>query len=86
MAQPLLQVTDLKTRFQTPEGTVHAVNGISFELKEGETVAVVGESGCGKSVSMMSLLRLIPTPPGEVYSGTALYRGDDLLKKTEEEM
>ena len=86
MTRPLLQVTDLKTRFQTPEGIVHAVNGISFELKEGETVAVVGESGCGKSVSMMSLLRLIPTPPGEVYSGTALYRGDDLLQKTEQEM
>jgi oligopeptide transport system ATP-binding protein len=86
MTNTLLQVTDLKTRFQTPEGTVSAVNGISFEIREGETVAVVGESGCGKSVSMMSLLKLIPTPPGEIYSGTALYRGDDLLKKTEEEM
>ncbi len=86
MANSLLRVTDLKTRFQTPEGTVHAVNGISFEVKEGQTVAVVGESGCGKSVSMMSLLKLIPTPPGEIYSGTALYRGEDLLKKSEEEM
>ena len=86
MANTLLQVNDLKTRFQTPEGTVHAVNGISFHLDEGETVAVVGESGCGKSVSMMSLLRLIPTPPGEIYSGTAIYRGADLLQKTEEEM
>jgi len=82
----LLQVTDLKTRFHTPEGTVHAVNGISFRIDEGETVAIVGESGCGKSVSMMSLLRLIPTPPGEIYSGTAIYRNDDLLKKSEEEM
>ncbi|RPI94752.1 MAG: ABC transporter ATP-binding protein [Chloroflexi bacterium] len=86
MAEPLLQVTDLKTLFHTPEGTVHAVNGISFHLREGETVAVVGESGCGKSVSMMSLLRLIPTPPGEISSGTALYRGDDLLRKSEQEM
>ncbi|HXD11631.1 MAG TPA: ABC transporter ATP-binding protein [Anaerolineales bacterium] len=86
MAQPLLQVTDLRTRFRTPEGIVHAVNGISLHLNEGETVAVVGESGCGKSVSMMSLLRLIPTPPGEIYSGTAIYRGDDLLKKSEVEM
>jgi len=86
VANTLLHVTDLKTRFQTPEGTVHAVNGISFHLDEGETVAVVGESGCGKSVSMMSLLRLIPTPPGEIYSGTAIYRGTDLLQKTEEEM
>jgi len=82
----LLQVSDLRTRFHTPEGTVYAVNGISFHVKEGETVAVVGESGCGKSVSMMSLLRLIPTPPGEIYSGTALYRDSDLLQKTEAEM
>jgi oligopeptide/dipeptide ABC transporter ATP-binding protein len=82
----LLQVSDLRTRFQTPEGTVHAVNGISFHINEGETVAVVGESGCGKSVSMMSLLRLIPTPPGEIYAGTAIYRNDDLLKKSEQEM
>ena len=86
MANPLLQVSNLRTRFHTPEGTVHAVNGISFHVNEGETVAVVGESGCGKSVSMMSLLRLIPTPPGEIYSGAALYRSSDLLKKTETEM
>jgi oligopeptide transport system ATP-binding protein len=86
VAEPLLHVTDLKTRFHTPEGTVHAVNGISFHLNEGETLAVVGESGCGKSVSMMSLLQLIPIPPGEIYSGTARYRGDDLLKKSELEM
>jgi len=86
MTGPLLQVTDLKTRFHTPEGIVHAVNGISFHINEGETVAVVGESGCGKSVSMMSLLKLIPVPPGDIYSGTAIYRGDDLLKKSDEEM
>ena len=86
MTDSLLRVSDLGTRFHTPEGTVHAVNGISFYVNEGETVAVVGESGCGKSVSMMSLLRLIPTPPGEIYSGTAIYRGDDLLKKSELEM
>jgi oligopeptide transport system ATP-binding protein len=86
MVDSLLRVTDLKTRFHTPEGIVHAVNGISFHLNEGETVAVVGESGCGKSVSMLSLLRLIPTPPGEIYSGTAIYRNDDLLKKSEQEM
>ena len=86
MTRKLLEVTDLRTRFQTPEGTVRAVNGISFHVDEGETVAVVGESGCGKSVSMMSLLQLIPTPPGEIYSGAVLYRGDDLLKKPEQEM
>ena len=86
MSTALLQVSDLRTRFHTPEGMVHAVNGISFHINEGETVAVVGESGCGKSVSMMSLLRLIPTPPGEIYSGRAIYRDDDLLKKSEQEM
>ena len=82
----LLEVSDLRTRFHTPEGTVFAVNGISFRVHEGETVAIVGESGCGKSVSMMSLLKLIPIPPGDIYQGEASYRGKDLLKKTEEEM
>jgi oligopeptide/dipeptide ABC transporter ATP-binding protein len=82
----LLDVNNLKTRFHTPEGTVYAVNGISFKLDEGETLAVVGESGCGKSVTMMSILRLIPIPPGEIYSGTAFYRGADLLKISEPDM
>jgi len=82
----LLDVKDLKTRFQTPEGTVYAVNGISFHVEEGETLAVVGESGCGKSVSMLSVLQLIPIPPGEIAGGVALYRGQDLLKKTESKM
>jgi oligopeptide/dipeptide ABC transporter ATP-binding protein len=86
VATALLQVTDLRTRFHTPEGTVHAVNGISFHINEGETLAVVGESGCGKSVSMMSLLKLILIPPGDIYSGTAFYRGDNLLQKSEREM
>jgi oligopeptide transport system ATP-binding protein len=82
----LLDVKDLKTRFHTPEGTVYAVNGISFHVEEGETLAVVGESGCGKSVSMLSVLQLIPVPPGEIAGGVALYRDQDLLKKTESEM
>jgi len=86
VANSLLQVSNLRTRFHTPEGTVYAVNGISFHVNGGETVAIVGESGCGKSVSMMSLLGLVPTPPGEIYSGTAIYRQSDLLKKTEAEM
>jgi oligopeptide/dipeptide ABC transporter ATP-binding protein len=84
--ETLLEVTDLSTRFHIPEGTVYAVNGISFSLAEGETLAVVGESGCGKSVSMLSLMRLIPIPPAEIVSGTALYRGSDLFKKSEAEM
>jgi oligopeptide transport system ATP-binding protein len=82
----LLEVYELKTRFHTPEGTVYAVNGISFHVDEGETLAVVGESGCGKSVSMLSILQLIPIPPGLIAGGVALYRGIDLLKKTEHEM
>lgn len=82
----LIEVRDLRTRFHIAEGTVYAVNGISFKLHECETLAVVGESGCGKSVSMMSLLGLIPIPPGEIASGEAIYRGKDLLKISEKEM
>jgi oligopeptide transport system ATP-binding protein len=82
----LLEVTDLRTHFHTPEGTIFAVNGVSFNLHEAETLAVVGESGCGKSVTMMSLLGLIPIPPGEIVSGKALYRGKDLLHLSENEL
>jgi len=84
--QPFLSVRDLKTRFNTPEGTIYAVNGVSFDVAEGETLAVVGESGCGKSVTMMSILRLIPIPPGEITSGQAQFQGRDLLKLSEEQM
>jgi len=86
MAENILEVYDLKTRFHTPEGIVHAVNGVSFSLEEGGTVAVVGESGCGKSVTMLSILRLITIPPGEISSGKALYRGVDLLSMSEREL
>ena len=82
----LLEVSDLRTRFHTAEGTVFAVNGISLHLNQGETLAIVGESGCGKSVSMLSILRLIPIPPGEIVSGTARYRDYDLFQYTENEM
>jgi oligopeptide transport system ATP-binding protein len=81
--ESLIEIYDLKTRFHTPEGTVYAVNGISYQLNKAETLAVVGESGCGKSVSMLSLLGLIPIPPGEIVSGTAIFRGNDLLKMEE---
>ena len=86
MADLLLYVQGLKTQFKTPEGVVHAVNGVSFGLKEGETLGVVGESGCGKSVTMLSLLRLIPTPPGRITGGKATFFGDDLLAMTNEEI
>src|SRR5512133_3746108 len=82
----LLDVQGLETQFRTREGTVHAVNGVSFGLKEGETLGIVGESGCGKSVTVMSMLRLIPTPPGKVSAGKALFQGKDLLKMSDEEI
>jgi oligopeptide/dipeptide ABC transporter ATP-binding protein len=82
----LLDVQGLETTFRTPAGVVHAVNGVSFELKEGETLGVVGESGCGKSVTMLSLLRLIPSPPGKIANGKAFFMGRDLLKMTNEEI
>jgi len=82
----LLDVSDLRTRFHTPEGTVYAVNGVSFHVDKGETLAVVGESGCGKSVSMLSVLKLIPIPPGEIVCGSAFYKGEDLLAKPESRM
>jgi peptide/nickel transport system ATP-binding protein/oligopeptide transport system ATP-binding protein len=75
----VLEVKDLRTQFDTQDGMVHAVNGVSFELRQGEFLGVVGESGSGKSVTMMSLLRLIPMPPGEIVSGEAAFGEDDLL-------
>jgi oligopeptide transport system ATP-binding protein len=84
--ESLIKINDLRTRFHTPEGTVYAVNGISYYLNKAETLAVVGESGCGKSVSMLSLLGLIPIPPGEITSGTAIFRDNDLLKMDEAEL
>jgi oligopeptide/dipeptide ABC transporter ATP-binding protein len=86
MPDLLLDVHGLETQFKTQQGVVHAVNGVSFSLKEGETLGVVGESGCGKSVTMMSLLKLIPTPPGKIVHGTAIFAGNDLLKMTNEEI
>lgn len=82
----LLDVQTLKTHFSLREGVVHAVNGVSFYLKEGETLGIVGESGCGKSVSVMSLLRLIKSPPGKVVDGKAMFNQQDLLKMTDEEI
>lgn len=82
----VLEIKDLVVRFKTPEGIVHAVNGVNFALEDGETLGVVGESGCGKSVSMMSLMGLIPQPPGKIESGAALFMGKDLLKMSKEEL
>jgi oligopeptide transport system ATP-binding protein len=82
----LLEVRDLATRFYTPEGVVHAVNGISYTLDHGEALGIVGESGCGKSVSVLSVMRLIPDPPGKITAGEVLYRGEDLLKLDRSQM
>jgi oligopeptide transport system ATP-binding protein len=82
----LLQVKGLKTQFFTQDGVVNAVNGIDFDLNEGETLGIVGESGCGKSVSVLSLMRLVPSPPGRIVGGEAWFQGRDLLKMSEEEI
>jgi oligopeptide transport system ATP-binding protein len=82
--KPLLEVKNLKTWFYTPDGIVKAVNGVSFTLNEGEALGLVGESGCGKSVSAMSLMRLIPTPPGRIVEGEVNFDGKDLIKLNDE--
>ena len=75
----VLEVEDVRTRFHTRDGTVHAVNGISFDVSEGELLGVVGESGSGKSVTMMSMLKLLPMPPAEIVSGRVRLEGEDLI-------
>jgi oligopeptide transport system ATP-binding protein len=82
----LLEVRNLQTYFSTRDGVVKAVDGISYDVKEGETVGLVGESGCGKSVSALSILRLIPNPPGKIVGGELFFEGRDLLKLKEKEM
>ena len=84
--ETVLKVEDLRTYFRTRWGTVKAVDGISFDLRRGETLGIVGESGCGKSVTMLSLIRLIPIPPGRIVSGTITLDGQDILQLSEEEM
>jgi len=83
---PLLQVKDMKTYFYTEEGVVKAVDGVTYDVQEGETLALVGESGCGKSVSALTILRLIPVPPGRIVSGEVLFEGEDLMKLSEDEL
>jgi oligopeptide transport system ATP-binding protein len=83
---PLLQVRDLKTYFFTDDGVVKAVDGISYDVRQGEIVGLVGESGCGKTVSALSILRLIPDPPGKIVGGEIIFEGDDLLKADEKQI
>ena len=86
MNDKLLKVEGLETQFNTPDGIVHAVNGVSLDLHEGETLCLVGESGCGKSVTVLSILRLIQSPPGKIAAGKAFFKGEDLLAMSNEEI
>ena len=83
---PLLRVSDLRTYFYTEEGVGRAVDGVTFELDRGETLGLVGESGCGKSVSALSVMRLVPEPPGKIESGQILLKERNLLELTEDDM
>jgi oligopeptide/dipeptide ABC transporter ATP-binding protein len=84
--EAILEIKDLKTYFFTYEGVAKAVDGVSYQLAKGEPLGVVGESGCGKSVTALSILRLIPVPPGKVVGGEILFKGRNLLELTEDEM
>ena len=82
----LLEVENLKTQFFTQDGVVKAVDGVSFSLEPGETLGIVGESGCGKSMTALSLMRLIPSPPGKIVDGRVILDGQDVLKMSEEQV
>src|SRR5512142_167980 len=82
----LLDVRDLVVRFRTADGTIHAVNGVSFELEAGETLGLVGESGCGKSVTNLAIIRLLPKPAGRIEGGQVLFDGQDLVTLDESEV
>jgi len=86
MTVELLNVHDLKTYFYTREGKVKAIDGVSFNIKRGEIFGLVGESGCGKSVTALSIMRLVPDPPGKIVDGYISFLGESLLTKSEEEM
>ncbi len=82
----MLRVNNLRTHFFTPDGVVKAVEGVSFKLDEGETLGIVGESGSGKSVTALSIMGLVPSPPGKIVDGEVIYKGDDLLKYSADEI
>ncbi|MHB8471154.1 MAG: ABC transporter ATP-binding protein, partial [Gaiellaceae bacterium] len=86
MPEPVLSITNLAVEFTTDDGVVHAVDDITYDVFPGETLGIVGESGSGKSVSTMSILGLIPQPPGRIVSGTAIFKGRDLLKLKKREL
>ncbi|CAH2713038.1 Oligopeptide transport ATP-binding protein OppD [Neobacillus rhizosphaerae] len=84
--EKILQIKDLHVSFSTYGGEVKAVRGVSFDLHKGETLAIVGESGCGKSVTSQSIMRLIPEPPGKIHGGEIIFKNNDLIKLKEQEM
>jgi oligopeptide transport system ATP-binding protein len=84
--EKLLEVKGLATYFKTDSGVVKAVDGVSFDLYPGETLGIVGESGCGKSVTNLSIMKLIPSPPGKIVGGEVIFKGEDILKKSEEQL
>ena len=86
MSDKLLEVKNLKTYFFTDDGVVKSVDDVSFEVKRGKTLGVVGESGCGKSITSLSIMQLVEIPPGKIVDGQILYEGEDLLKKSKDEM
>ncbi|WP_284141071.1 MULTISPECIES: ABC transporter ATP-binding protein [unclassified Virgibacillus] len=86
MTSPLLEVRNLHTHFFTKAGVVKAVDGVDFSIKPGETLGIVGESGSGKSITAMSILGLVPNPPGEIVAGEIIFKGENLLHKKEQEM
>jgi ABC-type dipeptide/oligopeptide/nickel transport system ATPase component len=85
-AEPILSIRDLAVQFTTEDGIVQAVDGITYDVYPGETLGIVGESGSGKSVSTMSILGLIPQPPGKIVRGEAYFNGKDLLKMSKKEL
>src|SRR5680860_690032 len=84
--EPLLAVNDLKTQFFTQDGVVKAVDDVSFYIMAGETLGIVGESGCGKSMTGLSIMRLIPNPPGKIVQGEIVFNGKDILKMSEDQV
>ena len=86
MSEKLLEVKNLKTYFYTDDGVVKSVDGVSFSVEKGKTLGIVGESGCGKSITSLSIMQLVETPPGKIVDWEIIYEGEDLLKKNKEEM
>ena len=86
MADKVLEVKDLNTHFFTDEGVVKSVDGVSFHIDSEETLGIVGESGCGKSVTSLSIMQLVPNPPGKIVAGEIFFQGENLLKKTADQM